>query len=58
MREVARFVFRKHPEIVRKAASAYERTRRVAYKRKATIKKNETTNQEENKQPTPVAPNA
>ncbi len=40
VRAVARFVFRKHPDIVRGVISLYERKRRLDAKRSATRKKN------------------
>lgn len=54
VRAATKFVFRKHPEMVRSTASAYERTRRVIAKRVATRKKNNANN----KPAEPVTPNA
>ncbi len=55
VRDIARFIFRKHPEIARKASSAYERVRRANAKRMATRKKNTAANGEGKE---PAAPNA
>jgi hypothetical protein len=38
VRAAARFVFRRHPEVVREATSAYERRRRAESRRRATAK--------------------
>lgn len=54
IREVARFVFRKHPDILRKITSEYERRRRAAQRAKTSEQeRNQGSSEDEQDEPAP-----
>ena len=56
IRAAAKFVYRKHPHVIRETTSAYERTRRLSLKRLATRKKNAQQSNGKPEGTPPIAP--